>query len=80
MKRIITIIAVAIVTYLILRCSIKLHEYNKIITQLEYYEDYYTKVELVLDECNRVHNIMDTVGEGDIYADYVEARERITIK
>lgn len=38
-------------------------------------KEYYNAVEKVLDECDRMYNICDTIGEGDIYAEYVEARE-----
>lgn len=50
------------------------NQYSK---QLKAYKEYYKAVEAVLDECDRIHNIGDTVCEGDIYAEYVEARENL---
>ena len=50
------------------------NQYSK---KLKAYKEYEKAVEAVLDECDRVHNISDTVCEGDIYAEYTEARENL---
>lgn len=50
------------------------NQYSK---KIKAYEQYYKTVEAVLDECDRVYNISDTVCEGDIYAEYTEARENL---
>ena len=45
--------------------------------KLALYNQYQHVVEKLLDECDDVHNICDTVCEGDTYAKYVELREKL---
>ena len=45
--------------------------------KLALYNQYQHVVEKLLDECDAIHNISDTVCEGDTYAEYMELREKL---
>lgn len=45
--------------------------------KLALYNQYQHVVEKLLDECDDVHNICDTICEGDTYAEYMELREKL---
>ena len=48
--------------------------------KLALYNQYQHVVEQLLDECDAVHNICDTVCEGDTYAEYMELREKLGLE
>lgn len=53
------------------------NQYQK---KLALYNQYQHVVEKLLDECDNVHNICDTVCEGDTYAEYMELREKLGLE
>ncbi len=53
---------------------------NKYYKKLALYNQYQYVVEKLLDECDAVHNICDTVCEGDTYAEYMEIREKLGLE
>lgn len=53
------------------------NQYQK---KLKLYEQYYINVEAVLDRCDEIHNICDTVMEEDVYQDYVDIREKLDLE
>lgn len=48
--------------------------------KLALYNQYQHVVEQLLDECDAVHNICDTICEGDTYAEYMELREKLGLE
>ena len=70
------ILIIGLVLFLLgLGIGLSNNQYSK---KLKAYEEYYDAVEAVLDECDRVHNISDTVCEGDIYEEYYIKKAIIT--
>ena len=53
------------------------NQYQK---KLNTYDKYQQVVEQLLDECDNVHNISDTVCEGDIYSEYMDLREELGLE
>ena len=53
---------------------------NKYYQKVQLYNEYQQVVEQLLDECDDIHNISDTVCEGDTYAEYMGLREKLGLE
>ena len=52
---------------------------NKYHKKVELYNQYQKVVEQLLDECDDIHNISDTICEGDTYMEYIELKEKLEL-
>ena len=73
LEQFVTILIVAAFTFGLL-IGLYANVYAK---KLALYNQYQHVVEKLLDECDKAHNICDTVCEGDTYSEYMELREKL---
>ena len=48
-------------------------------SSLNAYKEYQKKTEILLDSIEKAHGWMDTIGESDVYSDWLEARKEIAL-
>ena len=70
MNRIVTLIAFT------LGLNLGLFSYN-LNEKIRAYKQYEDAVEKVLDECNKQYDFMDTIGEGEAYQEYLDAKDNL---
>lgn len=75
-QSIITLLFIGVFTFGLL-IGLYANVYTK---KLALYNQYQHVVEKLLNECDDIHNICDTVCEGDTYAEYMELREKLGLE